>query len=1419
MKKLRFLALNSILALFFAVNANAQTNYFVSPSGSDANSGLTGSPKLTIQAAVDASMPGDIINLMAGTFDGLTIVNKSLTIDGLDKATRTITFTGVAVGSSDIPSLFVIKAKDVTIKNISFTVNLNIVHSAIHSHGDVGGIKIINNTITAANTAALTGGRLAYGRRNAVCINLDPFSGDAAYQNINTGITGVDAQGNTINGFIGGVLANGGFRAGIAIDRAKNITIGGDNLADGNTIQTINHDVTSRFFTDGDVKVKNNAFNGGGAEFSSTSSANGTVTVEKNTFDGTASNTYASQVRFQGNTNDKVFILKDNVFNNTKWGLSLENFRNISIDGNTFTPTVEGFRLITINSKMILGSDVANIFPLAAEIKSNTFNGLVASTSGKAISFYNHRSENTSPYGTGAIKVGVVGAFNTFNDNISNYIYIDNNNGNATRSGSIGLAGYPEYGGTVQITNTGFWTPDIKADLNNYFIDGQLRAAYTLSAAQRTMLDGKITDKLDDANIGKVNYFFPIRNTTTNEGFATLQNANDAPATLAGHVINLDAGTYTQTTGVKITKGITVRGNGGSPATKPIINGVGSAAEKALFEIDAPNVKIQNFEFQIAQTGNAMVGLTTLVNDNFNNLEVADNKFVGTKPYVAPGFDFATYAMKIGKSTVDGSVAKKQVTVIRNEVTYSNPAAPFLFGRGIYAYNVFGKIGGAALDANNIAALYALQGGEIGSVGNAFEFSHNTVPAGFISVIWASVGNHKISNNTIGAGIVSLAQANQFGRMVEIKGSRTANANIEISGNLIQNYANISLFIQRSNNVTVTNNTFTPFQDAANTNFVSIVFSSKEGTAGTQPAVTSQNLTVTSNTFNGSGAAGGTGVMFLNHNASASVKPITGAKIGGAGINKNSFNASLASYVTLDATTSGTTSGATFNALYDVNQVGTNTTNILPFNGDVDASFNTFGAINTETETNFDNLVSVKAKITDGIDNSVTGYVNIQPAKAFVATVANVAPALLVVPENFTLVIKNDAAVYGSMGSRTITKAHTFAIDGNAAGVISFTNLNLNAPAKEVKFTNAAAVTGTFDLNAKVTPAMTLKLNGANAIITTPAVTNFVNGKLIVENLASAVLFPVGKGANSAYINLTNTTGGASNFIAEYFAASGENLNNKESDIGAVRGVEYWNLIRASGALQGKIRLYTNDEATSGIPSLMTPDAVIAYYDGNQWKNFGNQGHSTNAPKYIEASLASTTYGKFTFAIPTGSAVLPVNLIDFSAVATTNGALIKWRTASEKDSKSFEVEKSEDGIKFSVIHNRAAAGSSSSTNNYQFLDASFQKSAYYRLSQTDVDGTKMTYQKLVRFVKGLNAAATITLYPNPTVASIFVNMNSAVKEKIQVKVVDLAGKVYKTFAAESDQQIEVDMQKAAPGLYTLQLISDSGTQVKKFVKQ
>ena len=93
---------------------------------------------------------------------------------------------------------------------------------------------------------------------------------------------------------------------------------------------------------------------------------------------------------------------------------------------------------------------------------------------------------------------------------------------------------------------------------------------------------------------------------------------------------------------------------------------------------------------------------------------------------------------------------------------------------------------------------------------------------------------------------------------------------------------------------------------------------------------------------------------------------------------------------------------------------------------------------------------------------------------------------------------------------------------------------------------------------------------------------------------------------------------------------------------------------------------------------------------------------------------------------------LPVTVSKF--VATLNNqkqAILSWTTATEKNSKSFEVEHSLDNVHYKKLETVKAKGNSNVQVNYTYTDAGFVKGLvnYYRLKLVDNDNT-FTYSSV-----------------------------------------------------------------------------------------
>lgn len=141
-------------------------------------------------------------------------------------------------------------------------------------------------------------------------------------------------------------------------------------------------------------------------------------------------------------------------------------------------------------------------------------------------------------------------------------------------------------------------------------------------------------------------------------------------------------------------------------------------------------------------------------------------------------------------------------------------------------------------------------------------------------------------------------------------------------------------------------------------------------------------------------------------------------------------------------------------------------------------------------------------------------------------------------------------------------------------------------------------------------------------------------------------------------------------------------------------------------------------------------------------------------------------------------AALPVELISFTG--WNDGAVnqLQWKTASESNTLKFVVEKSKDGINFSYIGEKPAAGNSNQLLTYNFTDAQpFIGNNYYRLKIIDNDGS-FAYSNIVNIVlKTPLTNQIVSVYPNPTNGILTVEVESITDFTTNVMIYNILGEV------------------------------------------
>lgn len=133
---------------------------------------------------------------------------------------------------------------------------------------------------------------------------------------------------------------------------------------------------------------------------------------------------------------------------------------------------------------------------------------------------------------------------------------------------------------------------------------------------------------------------------------------------------------------------------------------------------------------------------------------------------------------------------------------------------------------------------------------------------------------------------------------------------------------------------------------------------------------------------------------------------------------------------------------------------------------------------------------------------------------------------------------------------------------------------------------------------------------------------------------------------------------------------------------------------------------------------------------------------------------------------------LPVSLLYFTGVVRNGKALLTWAAATETDSKHYTIEKSTNGTNFKPI----AEVASKNRNNasYAFTDETFAGTAFYRLTQTDNNGTLSIFN-IVR-LKTADQINNTLIVASHAGYNRLIFTNDGAPQRVQLKVVSLNGK-------------------------------------------
>jgi hypothetical protein len=198
--------------------------------------------------------------------------------------------------------------------------------------------------------------------------------------------------------------------------------------------------------------------------------------------------------------------------------------------------------------------------------------------------------------------------------------------------------------------------------------------------------------------------------------------------------------------------------------------------------------------------------------------------------------------------------------------------------------------------------------------------------------------------------------------------------------------------------------------------------------------------------------------------------------------------------------------------------------------------------------------------------------------------------------------------------------------------------------------------------------------------------------------------------------------------------------------------------------------------------------------------------------KYINVDLQADLPDVYNFLQNGGYEPLPVELLYFDVRYAQSQVSITWSTASELNNDYFLLEKSKNGRDFVRIGEVSGNGTTNLQMDYSYTDHSpYLGLSYYRLSQTDYDGTTEVFPLASVLFEGTKS---FTVGPNPISGSSLKLKISEMErnELLQLNIVDLQGRLVeqRPLKADSFGNVESDFQLDKPlqrGTYIFELVS------------
>jgi len=181
------------------------------------------------------------------------------------------------------------------------------------------------------------------------------------------------------------------------------------------------------------------------------------------------------------------------------------------------------------------------------------------------------------------------------------------------------------------------------------------------------------------------------------------------------------------------------------------------------------------------------------------------------------------------------------------------------------------------------------------------------------------------------------------------------------------------------------------------------------------------------------------------------------------------------------------------------------------------------------------------------------------------------------------------------------------------------------------------------------------------------------------------------------------------------------------------------------------------------------------------------------------------------------SGSLPVVLVTFNVSLENNSKIeIAWTVPQQVNNDAFDVEKSHDGVSWTMLATLSANGPSAKPVSYLYYDNQpFKGINFYRIHIRNKDGgTGYTATQTIL----VNKTADIRLFPNPSPGAVNITLGEAMSADWLVLVYNMLGQaVMQKKFSRSSMAVQLQAGMLPNGQYILEITDGTTTHQKQLL--